>query len=89
MKMLLLIFFLLLFGVILFYSILIFILCKLCLVVFIASKDMGLSENVLLFLKSFYFVFNLRHNTPTLAILSVPVLQTANPRQKFRSNTLK
>lgn len=33
----------------LFCFILIFILCKLCLVVFIASKDMGLSENVLLF----------------------------------------
>lgn len=45
---------------------------------FIASKDMCPSEKVSPFLKSFRFVFHLRHITPTLASLLVPVSQTAN-----------
>lgn len=47
--------------------------------VFIASEDMGPSENVSPFRRVFtLFVFHLRHNTPTLASVSVPVPQTAN-----------
>ena len=45
--------------------------------VLISSEDVGPSENVSP-LEEFFALFHLRHNTPTLASVSVPIPQTAN-----------
>lgn len=76
------------FCFILFYS-LVLILCELCLVVFIASKNLGPGENALPFVRVFTSCLASDTNTPVPANISVPVRPTAKPRQEFRLNTLK